>query len=662
MTNNFDADSRQKGVGHLFGHTVVTVVTRTPASVGPVSIVRCRTFAVRASIGFLLIVCLVNPLSAQLFPVHTGTEVGFVLHVDEHPALGPAFVERARRRLERMLTTLLGYRAQVRQLEALPLRNWMTDHALAELTSDECRQFGLSAMEKTIVLRMTRSTSGYELASREYDRHFDTLDQRQHVRVVQRELVPDTLGRLALRCWTPVGKITGHSGGRFTIQFDQAARLSSVASWSRLAPGAVLQMFRDVQTAGGARQHARTDQFLVVSDVHDQQLEASLALPESGGASPWFQYIGYPQAQYLVRRLTPVSTEIAVKVVFRDTLLPREGCAVNLSSSLSINPDLVGHTGPGGLISVKSPESGLQFLTVQYEKQELQKVCLPGVTPSPLLFQIAPRSDSMGMDTQVAKLEDKLRDRIAVINDLVVKMNEASQLRDVTRMEQLMADAEQTSFAQLESEVQSLIAQVENSTSGIPERLQTLQDDVQQAQQKSGLEKFRQALRTGQEEVLKRKIAAAYQAARWSDAEQLLKQYVRLVPDDATASQRLAELSAGLPVQSQPHAAARRTIERLQGLTKVEEVISHWDELNDSLSLLLSLKDRLWLMLAEKQFNNWLTLINDDVNRIKQVADSGTALTQEQRDALADRARTLETLGPSLSRIVEQTDAILGGQ
>lgn len=597
-----------------------------------------------------------SDVRGQSFPVLNGHDVGYVLHVDDHPALGAAFIRRSRQRLERMLTTLLGYQSQVKSVDTLPLHRWLRDHQLQNLTPDQCRSFGLDAQEKTIVLRMAYRQGAYDLSALEYDRHFDSVDRMRHVRVIQRDLVPDTLGRLALRCWTPVGEIIGQSDDRFHVRFNQSARLTAVSSWSRVAPGAVLQLYREAQTGTGIRQQGRTDQFLVVGEVHEQHVDCKLAL--TGESGTWFQYVGDPRARYLVRRVTPASDRIMVKVVFRDSLLPREGCAVSISREPAQAGEVVGHTGPAGRFATAS-SGGVQYVTVQYESQQLRKVCLPGVTPGPLLFHIAPRTDFGAMDARIASLEDQLRDNISVVNDIIREMNEAAKLRDVTRMEQLVARAEQTSFERLERGVSELVTKASASGAGIPPRLKTLQADLRKAQKQTGLEKFSEALLTGRQDVLKQKIAVAYNESRWKDAEQLLKDYVKLAPEDATAGKRLSELTAGLPVRSPAHEAARNSIERLRGITRVEDLVTHWNELSDALSLLGSLRDRLWLMTAEKEFKTWLTLINDEVTRIKRIADSGTTLDQTQRDDLAARAKEIEAIGPALSTLVDQTDQIL---
>lgn len=598
---------------------------------------------------------------AQGFPVLSGQEVGLVLHVVDHPSLGDAFVRRTQSRAQQMLQTLLGFDGRVPVLDVPPLRKWLRDHELEELTPDLCRKLGLDQVEKVVVLVVRRERGTYVLSAREYDRHFDSTDRPQRTSVLQRELVPDALGRLALRCWSPVGQIVARSDKTFTVRFPRAAALSSLPQWSRLQSGAVLQLIREVQTSEGLRQKPRLDQFLIANQLQGDDLECRLALQESPGpGGDWFQYLGHSQARYLVRRVSAAPGSLNARVVFQDSGLPREGCEVAVSESLLRAPQPLGHTGPTGELAIP-PGSSLLYVTVQYEDQKLTRVAVPGITANPLIFQIAPRTMQGDSLAEVVRLEDRLRDTVAILNDLVKQMNEASQLKDVAKMQELLEQA------QREVRLDELLASATTLQGKVPSsdpaaaRLTTLIADIRQTTQQSGTGGFQQAVTNGRIEVLKQEIGDAYRESRWADAEQRLREYTRLNPGDATAKSRLDELTAGLPDHGPEHRTARVTIEKYRGFTRIQELLDRWPELQPALELLIAEKDRLWLMTAEKEFSNWITLANQEAARIRQIVDSGTTLDDVQRDDLTARAKQLEQTGNELAAIVTQTDGIIAG-
>ena len=267
-------------------------------------------------------------LRADGFPPLTGKELALVLQTTDHPALNEPFLRRVQTRVETMLRVLLGEDARLKWPDAPPLGRWLRDHSLDQLTAENCRQFGLDQAEKTLILRVSLSRDGYELSAVEYDRHFDTLDRVHSTRVGQRDLVGDALGRLTLRCWTPVGELVTRRGNAWVVRYGEWSQLSRLPEWSRLKRGAVLQLVREVQTADGIRQKPRTDQFLTLQSLTPDDAECELAMPEGAGSN-WFQYLGHAQARYLVRRLSPTSGELIARAVFKDSLTPREGCEVS---------------------------------------------------------------------------------------------------------------------------------------------------------------------------------------------------------------------------------------------------------------------------------------------------------------------------------------------
>lgn len=602
--------------------------------------------------------------NAQSWTPLTGKDLGYVLHVADHPALGETFTQRCESRLQQMLQSLLGFDAKIVAVNQPPLQRWLRDHALEELTPELCRQFKLDQTEKTVVLQVSWDRGVYRLGAVEYDRHFEQVDRSHQTQVWQRELVADSLGRLALRCWSPVGRLVSRHDGSFLVHYPDAARLIAVGEWSRLKAGSVLQLYRELRTQDGIRQKPRMDQFLVVDQVTPAGFECTLAIPDIQATDTWFKHLADPQARYLVRRLTPTGGDITAKVVFKDSSVPREGCEVTVSDNPRLAARPLGQTGAGGEVIVPANSSGLLYITIQYDDQKLTKACFVGVTPSPLLFQIAARGSASDLDSEIARLEDRLRDNVAMLNDVVRQMNDAKKLNDVPKMEELLTQAEKTgNFSELKAAVTELTRKTPPTDTDSAGRLKTLLADIQQVGQQSNLGSFKTAVTTGRINVLKQQIAAAYNESRWQDASKLLEEYVQADPQDETAKDRLAELSAGLPVQDVAHRKARETIDQRRGMTRIEDLIAHWTELNIALKLVLKHKDRLWLMTAEKEFNSWSTLVSDDVEHVKKTVAAGTtSLDQAQLDDLARRAKQLEMLGLELSQTIEQCDEFLGTQ
>lgn len=619
------------------------------------------TRAIRCCLLWFILVSLARPAWAQSWPALTGKELGYVIHLTDEPALSDTFAQRAEARFRQMLQTLLGHDARIVALNQPPLTRWLRDHALEELTPDLCRQFKLDETEKTIVLHVEWKRGVYYLAAVEYDRHFDQIDQTHRTKVLQRELVADSLGRLALRCWSPVGVLTGRNGATFFVRYPDTSRLVAVDEWSRLKSGAVLQLYREQRGSDGIQQKARSDQFLVVQQVTPQGFECALALPETQTADPWFRQLQDPHARYLVRRLTATGGSIHAKVVFKDSLVPREGCEVSTTDSLHLTPKSLGHTGVGGDLPVEASSSGLLYVTIRYDDVVQTKVCFVGVSPDPLLFQITARGSASDLESEIARFEDRLRDNVAVLNDVVRQMNEAKKLNDVPKMQELLTQAEQTSnLADLQKAVTELSRKVPAAETSSVDRVKRLLADIQQVGKETNLNGFRTSVRSGRSNVLKQQIAAAYNECRWQDATKSLTEYVQLVPMDDTAKARLDELNAGLPEKNAAHRAARSTIEQRVGIARIDDLIMHWDELHAALKTAIQHKDRLWLMTAEKDFNTWTMLVNEDVDRIKATVAAGTQnLDQSQTDELARRAMQLEKLGEELSVVLENADKVL---
>lgn len=614
-----------------------------------------------AVVWCVAILCQSSLLRADGFPPLSGKELSLVMQATDHPALNDPFLRRVQTRVETMLRVLLGEDARLTWTDAPPLSRWLREHSLDQLTAENCRQFGLDQAEKSLILRVSLSRDGYELSALEYDRHFDTVDRVHSTRVGQRDLVGDALGRLALRCWTPVGELVARRGNAWVVRYGEWTKLSRASEWSRLKRGAVLQLIREVQTADGIRQKPRTDQFLVLQSLTPDEAECELAMPEAPGSN-WFQFLGRAQARYLVRRLSPTSAELTARAVFKDSLTPREGCEVSVSELLHGAKQPAGLTGVAGELRLSAATSGVLFVSVQFRDQIRTKVCFPGITPSPVLFQFDHEDLLDELDSELTGAEDHLRDAVATLNDLVRQMNEATKLNDVPRMQTLLKEAERSNeLAAMRKAADGLKQKDAASGNHRADRVRQLLADIAQAQRQTNLDQFRQAVSAVQINVLKERIAAAYKDNRWQDAEQLLQEYVQANPSDVTAKTRLQELSAGLPSHNAEHQKARETVEKHQGFTRMQQLLDHWDELDAALSCLLREQDRLWMTITEHEFNGWLMLVNAEAERIKLLVESGTALDQTQLDELTARAKRLEVIGPRLSEFVEKTDKLLAG-
>ena len=629
-------------------------------------VLRCgigRHIAISAFLGVLFAASHMHA-QAMAWPSVSAPSIGTFLYIEKHPALGDAIVKRAESRVDRMFWTLLGTDTKLLPLDLPKMETWLETHDLEQLTVEQWPQLGCDAVDKAILLEMRMSGNTYRLAAAEFDRHFNTISTVQRVDVMQRSIVPDSLGRLALRCWSPVGVILGREHNQYIVEFKDHSHLADLAQWSHLESGSPLQLYREVQQSDGILQQREDDQFLTVRDITRQKITATPAMIT--GQDTWFRYLGHRQARYLVRLLDSEPGPVAVRVVVEKTEQPRQGCKVFLSKHCPKSTDDLGLwkgvTDYDGHVEFATKDTGLHYVSVRYGRHVLTKAFVPQHDRQPLKFTVPQREDVTALDAGLAGIEDRIHDKAKRINTVHEQIEDAIAAGDIARTDRLVEEARKLSnTTDLEKELERLKAasadkggSITTAVEQMVEVLNELQKGVRRAQ-----EKHDQLKRAARLKKLRTQIEAAWAKYEWHEAERLLTECVTLDPSDKKAQDALDKLRKGLASNNAEHQAAQQTARNAANITTIDELLKRWDELNHALLTLLDNKDELHLLRTRDSINNWVQLIRDETQRVQNLSANNPSLSAKEATDLQTRIDALKKITAELPQTATKIDAIL---
>ena len=616
----------------------------------------CSRFILLAfGLGWL---CFDHPAMSQRFPTFSTLDVTVVVHHNGAPEITESLLERTKLQIKRELTTLLGKGANVKLKSLDSFATWRIENDMTSLNSKQCLLIGCSRDEKTILVDVHYAHGSFRIQATEYDPHFDQLTAIQESAIVQREMVPVATSRLALRCWTPVGRIQSGQDGRFHISFSNLVRLQSLSNWSQINKDSVLQPYRETVQGNQLRQDIHPSQFLRIQSVSSSGV---IAVPiGTQWDTAWFQYISNPNARYLVRRVRPRTGESTVKVLLSGTVktkpdlkVPRGGCDVYLhhepTAGRNAIRDAIAVTDRKGEATFSVGSANAVFLTVAYENQSITKTFVPGVSPEPLEFEFRYLGNQSDYLTTLASLQDDLRAKAARINSTLEQISDAAKSDAPDRVQELatvalrMSSTKETLARVDEIEKQvvaanldlsGVIAAIRRSAVDLDTQSQKLRRQMSMAQSFAAAEKSLTS------------IQGHFDAMRWDKVLQEMRVFASEYPDHPQAK-KLPSIRDAVEPTNQAHANARTILLRTGNETDFESLAKQWTRIRAAIVLLLQNDDQLYLTSVNVRREKWERLVNKEIDSIKADNVAAGALRGPDRDdAIVELKARLARLTP----------------
>lgn len=615
---------------------------------------------------FVLLVVLNSTVDAQVFPPVNRLEVSVVLYSEQDPAVSEVFLSQVRERVGLVLRTTLGSnaKADVRSVPAVDA--WLSEHSLSELTPVLCRSLGCDQSAKTIFVRLTYDAGSFDIEAAEFDKHFDTIGRVQTARIVQRSMVREAAGRMALNCWTPVGEILDYRDGRFQIEFANMARLLSVPNWSRLTKGAVLQLYRETISGNQLRQDAHPTQFLTIDSVSPRGVTASPV--GSSWDQNWFQYVGDARARYFVRRVAPRSGQTRVQVMISGTvvdkpqvLVPRGGCDVYLHDQpptrQMMDSDIVAVTDRDGLARFQIDTPKPVFLTVAYENQSITQPFVPGISPEPVKFQFQYLGNQSDYLTRIASLHDSLRANAAVINSKIAEISTKAKDVDDATIRRLGQEA--IALAQsddLIDQVDSIERQAAAENLDVSDAIRafrtTANDLIRQTNKIRGDMMMAETFAAAERAL--ESIQGHHDAFRWDQMLSEMEDFARKYPEHPQVT-KLPEIRNAVQPKDAEHAAARNVLADAENVNDIKMLTDKWPVIRHALDNLFQNNDSLYLANVNVTREKWMKIVNAEIDSLKADNVAAAALTGQQRtDAAAKlkaRVAALKPVGDDLKSL-----------
>ena len=636
----------------------------------------------RTKLVLLFFAMNVHCVFAQSFPPVTGLDVAVELHCDDDLALSQGFVDGLREHVELVLSTMLGGGAKVK-IESTPaIADWLSEHDLAELTPANCQTLGCDKSEKTILIDVQYRSGCFSLSATEFDRHFDSRGPIYEAEIVQRNMVRESAARLAMNCWTPIGRIQSKRDREMVISFANMARLLSVPNWSRMKKGAVLQLYRETINGNQLRQDAHPTQFLTIKTVSPS---GAVAVPVGNEWDEnWFQYVDDSRARYLVRRVAVREGLSRVKVLISGTvkdkpnvLVPRGGCDVYLHdkqpSTTQFIQNAIAVTNREGEAAFRVDSPQPVFLTVAYENQSITQPYVPGVSPEPVMFQFRYLGNQSDYLTRLAALHDKLRASSAVINSRIQQITDTAKDADVATIQRLGQEAlkranvdalieqvdEIEKLAKAESlDISKEIASFRRSAQNLTQQTSKLQSEMLTAESFAAGERALES------------IQGHFDAMRWDEVLSEMSAFSQKYPDHPQAT-KLTAIRSAIEPQNAEHGAARQTLIRAGKASDFNALKGQWSQIRDALLLLLQHDDSVYLTSVNAMRDGWMRLVNEEINSIKadnvaanklqgQARDDEVAALKARVAALKPVRDDLEQLGPKILESAKKAKELLG--
>lgn len=593
--------------------------------------------------------------------------VELYLFSGRHPALNDSLVAAVRQRVASILAQAASRGSSLRD-PAPDLDAWLADQALKSLTPDLCRKFGLDRAEATIVMTLNYSNGTYDAAAVEYVSDLDVVGEPRHAMVLQREMLPDAMARLAMQTWCPTGDIVGRSGKDFAIDFQTFDALEQLPELTRLPGPGCLQVYRKVDRGDQAHRSVWPDNCLVIQKIEGRYVMASMAVtPEN---QIWFDMLGDPRVRYRARLVPPAVAHLAVKLRTQDDGRPCEGFSV-FSSNVATTQrnqlgDWRGRTDASGSLVIETRYGSPTYVSVPYAGGHQTRVYVAGINQKELQFEV-PREDSrVDLQQLLTRVEEQVGDVRTLMNDWSARLEQAAKVDESDAARVVVREARELIEGLDWNGVRAQLAQVrEASRQAGYQDLVALADRSEAialaVERSASIVDFEEAEKSITVRKLRKEIQEAQAGHRWNQMAELLHELVLVDSNDAAAKRTLATLEKVLPAATPQHAAARAAIDSTVGISSVDILIARWKEIQPALATIVTNRDSLKLIELKERLDLWGNLATDEAARLAKKGEADAQLQARERAAVVDRGKQLESLLQELFAIRKSADEITRG-
>lgn len=619
---------------------------------------QCRLLMI-SLVTAVTLAALVSPASGN-----SGLNVNVQLYFSPDPAISEHLNGQIKRQVERSLATMLGNGANIAFPKIEAVEKWIRTHSLSELSAQKCIDLGCDQSDKTIFLYVAFVRGTFQICAVEFDRHFRCVGEKNNATLVQREMVPDGAARLALQCWTPVGRINSRQSGRdFLIAFTNQARLMQVPNWSHLKKNAVLQLYRQSEYLSSPEPQQHPSMFFRIKTISST---AAIATPlDEAWDEQWFSLLGDPRSDYLVRRVIPVLGKSTVQVLLSgkvdgdpDLLVPRGGCDVYVHDQPTLNVKLASKisavTNRHGIAIVEVSERKPMFVTVLYGDQSLTHGLVRGVTAEPLPFQFKFMGNQTDFLNSLKWIQDKLRANRALINDRTNQVNATAKKGDAAEIAALGNEAvDFTNVETLTKTIDSIEKEARTQKIDIGKDLKSTRAMVAELRKsgtalKSQMEKATKF--SGQEKRLE-VIQDLFYDRKWDETLVAWKQFAKDFPSHPQSA-KLDAFRAFAEPKDNSHRDARKLILDAGSVAKMNALAQRWASIRDAIDLLIKHDDILYLVDTQENTKKWEAVLAAEKVSLFEDNERGTQLPPTERSAMVQqlltRKKSLETVNGEL--------------
>lgn len=404
----------------------------------------------------LLTLAAASPVAAQTFGRADGTEIGLLLWTNDARQLSESLNREIETTLRNSFVHSLGPQAHLDTVASVDGDAWLANHDIEELTPALCTEFGLDRRDadavrrwqKTMVVKLEWQRGKYHVTVAEYDDTFYQVGRVHHAEVIQREIVPLAISRLAMQCWTAIGTITATNDNFAEVSFT--AR--SASPWIRIPQdGEVLQLCQQLRLRDGVRIATSKDQYLRMENATTPNSKIAIARLMKPAQTPnWLARFGQANIRFLARRLDSQHEALTVEVRLQEKAQPREGCEVYISpsppASLADPGKRIGLTDTNGQLTFTHTDDPMFFVSVRYNDLVDTRIYAHGAGSGVLTFMMPDRQKHLEFNLEMKRLRDELQNRRHRIQHLASEMKKAGDSADVSAARQTLTQAQKSTL------------------------------------------------------------------------------------------------------------------------------------------------------------------------------------------------------------------------
>jgi hypothetical protein len=578
------------------------------------------------------------------------------LELERQPGLTTSLEDRIAAQIRKSYEAVLGSEVEFRFVRPDEV-GYLAKGALESLGPEPLLEHW-SSMERLLLVHVRQEQGVFVCQAREFDPQFQILGPCLESRLMQRDMLVDAVGRLALRGFSPTAQVRAAQGRIVQVEFQAGEQIRPYRSWLGLEGKFGLQVMREPVSTERSDVEPRPVRyrrsFLSLVDWGPERAECALVGPDTH----IFQDLSTPAVRFLARPARAPNGQATIRVVRRGTSEPQEGCEVFVSpEQYSTEPDLGrGITDRAGLVRLDLSVQNVQFVSVRYEDLVLKAPLLAGASPNPLVFELPTsgrRSEYVRPLKQIfQELEDqRLRDR-----GLIEELQARAQDKNVAEVRKLLDRGDGKRMA-LETVIER-VREIEYRAEHDGEDVSALASEVREFAAKQAAQPLQQVLasfrewsnRQQKDDTIRALATQINQLQRDMDWAGLVPLYQRLVaedPENPEYAKQLRRLQNDLRVKDADHEQSRTFVDTQLAKIDSHALADQWPEIEQATHALLVAKDHLSLLKVRRSMTQWARDLAAEVQRLI-----------DQLKAAADDAARVEQLQTELQRIKDQYEAL----